>query len=401
MYITGGCGALFDGASPDGSKDQKSITRVHQAYGRNYELPNLTAHNETCANIGNALWNWRMFLATGEARFMDVVELALYNSVLSGVSLDGTNFFYVNPLRSVRPMPVELRWKHERVPFMNSFCCPPNLARTLAEVGSYAYAESDDALWVNLYGGNVLTTDLTAAGKVKLIQQTEYPWNGRIRFRFAECPQKEFALKLRVPGWAGEETSNFKPQTPGNDLDSKPAKAGTPNEKRTKTRRLWTLRINDAMTEIVPESSGYLTLRRIWKAGDTVDLDFDMPARIMEANPFVEETLNQVAVKRGPLVYCLEAARSGQANGKSDEIMHVSIPLEADLVARFDRAVLGGVVVIEASGFLRRDSTWNGKLYRRVEPVTGTITKLQFIPYYAWANRGAREMTVWLPLSPR
>src|SRR6266581_4913465 len=125
MYITGGCGALYDGASPDGAKDQKAIARVHQAYGRNYQLPNLTAHNETCANIGNVLWNWRMFLATGEARFMDVVVIALYNSVLSGGSLDGTNFFYVNPLRSVQPMPVELRWKHERVPFLSSFCCPP------------------------------------------------------------------------------------------------------------------------------------------------------------------------------------------------------------------------------------------------------------------------------------
>lgn len=135
LYITGGCGALHDGASPDGSKDQKHITRTHQAYGRDYQLPNTTAHNETCANIGNVLWNWRMFLDTGEARFMDVAELALYNSVLSGGSLDGTNFFYTNPLRVTDPMPVELRWSRTRVPFVSSFCCPPNLVRTLAEIG--------------------------------------------------------------------------------------------------------------------------------------------------------------------------------------------------------------------------------------------------------------------------
>ena len=142
MYITGGCGALYDGASPDGAKDQKHITRVHQAYGRNFQLPNTTAYNETCANIGNVLWNWRMFLATGDAQFMDVVELALYNSVLSGGALDGTNFFYTNPLRVTDPMPADLRWSRQRVPFVSSFCCPPNLVRTIAESADYAYGKS-------------------------------------------------------------------------------------------------------------------------------------------------------------------------------------------------------------------------------------------------------------------
>jgi DUF1680 family protein len=160
MYLTGGCGALYDGASPYGSTDQKHITRTHQAYGYNYELPNTTAHAETCANIGNVLWNWRMFLATDEARFMDVVELALHNSVLSGVSLDGTNFFYTNPLRVTDPLPTELRWPRQRVPFLGSFCCPPNLVRTIAESPGYAYAKSADAIWVNLYGGSTLKTAL-------------------------------------------------------------------------------------------------------------------------------------------------------------------------------------------------------------------------------------------------
>ena len=158
--------------------------------GANYQLPNITAHNETCANIGNVLWNWRMFLATGEARFMDVVELALYNSVLSGVSLDGTNFFYTNPLRVTDPLPTELRWSRTRVPFVSSFCCPPNLVRTIAEVGDYAYAKSDGAIWVNLYGGSTLATELAGAGKVKLTQDTEYPWNGRVRITVNECGTK-------------------------------------------------------------------------------------------------------------------------------------------------------------------------------------------------------------------
>lgn len=137
---------MHDGASPDGSKNQRQITRTHQAYGRDYQLPNTTAHNETCANIGNVMWNWRMFLASGEAQFMDVAELALYNSVLAGVSLDGTNFFYTNPLRVTDLLPTELRWSRTRVPFVSSFCCPPNLVRTLAEVGGLAYGKSNDAI---------------------------------------------------------------------------------------------------------------------------------------------------------------------------------------------------------------------------------------------------------------
>jgi len=156
LYITGGCGALHDGASPDGARDQKTITRVHQAYGRNYQLPHTTAHNETCAAIGNALWNWRMFLLTGEARFVDELERALYNGILSGISLDGARFFYANPLRQTDPLPVDLRWPRSRVPYLSAFCCPPNIARTLARSIGFAYAKSDRDIWANLYGGSLL-----------------------------------------------------------------------------------------------------------------------------------------------------------------------------------------------------------------------------------------------------
>jgi DUF1680 family protein len=376
MYLTGGCGALYDGASPDGATDQKNITRVHQAYGRNYELPNVTAHNETCANIGNVLWNWRMFLATGESRFMDVVELGLYNSVLSGASLDGTRFFYVNPLRSVQPMPVQLRWKHERVPFMSSFCCPPNLARMLAEVGQYAYGKSEDGIWVNLYGSNRLAVELDSVGKVELVQETDYPWNGRIRFKFKGCPGKEFALKLRVPGWISEGVDS------GGDHSS-----GVK------------VMLNGGPSSVVSDTTGYLSIRRLWKAGDTVDLDFLMPPHLMESNPMVEETMNQVAIKRGPLVYCLEQ-KAGQGNWAAS-IMDVTVPANARLKARFDSSVLGGAELIEADGFRRQDANWAGGLYRAREGGRNKPIKLQFIPYFAWANRGAQEMTVWLPLTAK
>jgi DUF1680 family protein len=360
MYITGGCGALYDGASPDGAKDQKHITRVHQAYGRNFQLPNTTAYNETCANIGNVLWNWRMFLATGDAKFMDVMELALYNSVPSGVALDGTNFFYTNPLRVTDPMPVELRWSRTRVPFVSSFCCPPNLVRTIAESADYAYGKSDDAIWVNLYGGSSLAIKLSNGETVKLTQETDYPWNGRARIKIESCGEKEFALKLRIPGWASGAS----------------------------------VRVNDAPADFSPQPQSYFQIKRVWQAGDFVDLDLPMPARLMEANPLVEEDLNQVAVQRGPVVYCLESPDLPQGVKISD----VLIPADLTLTARFDRRLLDGIVVLEGKALARPAESWDGKLYREFRPAELEPVGLKFIPYSVWQNRGPSEMSVWLPV---
>jgi DUF1680 family protein len=361
MYITGGCGALYDGASPYGAKDQKNITRTHQAYGHDYELPNTTAHNETCANIGNVLWNWRMFLATGEARFIDVAELALYNSVLSGMSLDGTNFFYVNPLRTTDPLPIELRWGHRRVPYVSSFCCPPNLVRTIAGSAQFAYATSADTIWVNLYGASELNTDLPGVGTVKLTQETEYPWNGRVRVKILAAPEKEFALKLRVPGWAKKSS----------------------------------VHLNLRPTEVAVNSSGYHELRRIWRAGDTMDLDLAMETEFIEANPLVEETLGQVAVKRGPMVYCVESV--DQPNGVKP--LDLLLSSDTKLRARYDQRLLGGVVVLEGTASARTNANWNNQLYREWQPTKLTSVKLRLIPYSVWANRGPSEMSVWLPRS--
>lgn len=363
MYITGGCGALYDGASPDGSKDQKHITRVHQSYGRNYQLPNTTAYSETCANIGNVLWNWRMFLATGQAKFMDVVELALYNSVLSGGSLDGTNFFYTNPLRVTDPLPTELRWARTRVHYVSSFCCPPNLVRTIAESADYAYGKSADAIWVNLYGGSTLETELAAGQKIKLAQETDYPWNGRVRIRILECGNAPFALRLRIPGWA--ESAN--------------------------------VRINDRPADDAPESQSYFEIRRVWRPGDFVDLDLPMPPRLMAANPLVEEDLNQAAVQRGPVVYCLESPDLPPGVRVSD----VMIPADLKLTVRYERRLLDGVVVLEGQGLVQPAENWNGKLYREFKPADLRPINLRFIPYSVWANRGPSQMTVWLPLAGR
>jgi uncharacterized protein len=359
LYITGGCGALYDGASPDGAKDQKTVTRVHQAYGRDYQLPQFTAHSETCANIGNVLWNWRMFLITGEARFVDVLELALYNSILSGMSLDGTNFFYTNPLRSLAPAPVTLRWPHKRVPFLSSFCCPPNLARTIAEVAGYAYAKSQEDLWVNLYGSSSLKTQMPGGARLKLTQETDYPWNGRVHLTIEDCGSTAFGLKLRIPGWATGAT----------------------------------VRLNGTLVEASPVPGTYFALRRAWRLGDVVDLDLPMPVNLIEANPFVEEALNQLAVKRGPLVYCLES--TDLARGM--RIMDVLLPDDVDLIARYDRRLLGGVVALEGKGLARSPESWAGRLYREIRPSPAAFVNLRLVPYYAWGNRAPSEMTVWLP----
>jgi len=363
MYITGGCGALYDGAAPYGAKDQKHITRIHQAYGRNYELPNVAAHNETCANIGNALWNWRMFLATGDAKFMDVVELELYNSVLSGVSLDGTNFFYTNPLRVVNPLPVNLRWPRTRVPFLSSFCCPPNLLRTLAESANYAYGKTGDAILVNLYGTSALDTQLTSGHEVKLEQETAYPWNGRVRIVIVSCGTDPFSLKLRIPGWAD----------------------------------LATVRINDGPADTSPRPQSYFEIRRVWHPGDVVDLDLPMPARLMEANPLVEEDLNQVAVQRGPVVYCLESPDLPPGI----RIQDVFVPPDISLGARYDAHLLGGVVALEGKAMAQPEQEWSGALYRDFQDEPLRPFSIRLIPYCVWQNRGPSEMSVWLPLAGR
>ena len=359
MYITGACGALYDGASPDGSEDQSHITRIHQAYGRNYQLPSITAHNETCAAIGNVLWNWRMFRITGEARYVDVLELALYNAVLGGVSLDGVDYFYVNPLRQVEPLPVKLRWPRTRVPFMTSYCCPPNVLRTIAEVGGFAYSTSEDAVWVNLYGGSTLAMELH--GKpLKLSQTTKYPWEGRVRIVVDECPATEFALKLRIPGWAESAT----------------------------------LRINGKPANMKALPGTYAEIRRRWRPGDAVDLDLAVPARLIEANPLVEENRNQVAVQRGPIVYCLESP----GLPKGVRVGDVVIPADAELSSHFEPNLLGGVTVIEATALVKPAGDWSGKLYRPLDREREREIHVRFIPYFAWSNRGPSEMSVWVPV---
>ena len=208
MYITGGCGSLYDGVSPDGtSYNPKEVQKIHQAYGRPYQLPNATAHTETCANIGNVLWNWRMLQLTGDAKYTDVMELALYNSVLSGISLEGTEFCYNNPLNVSDNLPFKQRWGSEREGYIAwSNCCAPNVTRTLAQVSNYAYNVSKEGLYVNLYGSNHLVTKSVEGDKMELEQITNYPWEGKIVLKVLKAPKTDFAMFLRIPGWSQQVT---------------------------------------------------------------------------------------------------------------------------------------------------------------------------------------------------
>jgi DUF1680 family protein len=360
LSVTGGCGALYDGASPDASPDQAAITRVHQAYGRNYQLPNTTAHNETCASVGLVLWAWRMFLATGEAEYVDVLETALYNTVLAGASLDGTRFSYVNPLRVTDPPPADLRWSRQRVEFVTSFCCPPNVVRTVATAGRFAYAHDPGAgagvLRVNLYGSNTLES----VG-LKLRQESRYPWDGTVTLTFEAPPPDPLALNLRIPGWCQGAT----------------------------------LTVNGEPAGVPAEPGTYATVQRTWQPGDQVALTLPMPPVLVESHPLVEESRNHAAVQRGPLVYCLESADLPGGVSPNDVLM----PPDAQLTPRHDPGLLDGVTVLEGKLLARPPGEWTDKLYRPLTNSPPHPVSARLVPYYTWGNRGPGEMTVWVPLA--
>jgi DUF1680 family protein len=297
-----------------------------------------------------------MFQLTGEAGYCDVIEQSLYNSVLAGISLDGTAFFYTNTLRQLDPMPVALRWNRRREQTLGCFCCPPNVVRTIARSAEYAYATSDRGLYLTLYGSSRAKTDFGT-----IAQETSYPWDGRIKVTIEEASEKKFSVFARIPGWAKG--------------------AG--------------IRVNDRPEDGPAQRAGgtFVELRRAWESGDVIEIDLPMPVRMVEANPFVEEARNHVAVVRGPIVYCLESI--DLPNGV--KLMDVSIPRDARLEARPSKE-LRGATVIEGKGLAVAGGDWSNTLYRDASAATPREFHLVLVPYYAWDNRGKSEMSVWLPL---
>jgi DUF1680 family protein len=331
LYLTGGVGS-------------RGTT---ESFGEDYELPNLRAYTETCASVGNDLWNQRMFLLHGDGKYIDLLERVLYNGVLSGVSLAGNSFFYQNPLES--------NGRAKRSDYFEVACCPANLARLVEQVPSLAFAQTNDTVFANLYVGSRAT--VTVGGRrVAIAEDTRYPWDGDVSLRLEPEGAGSFTVALRIPGWSrGEPVAS--------DLyryvDAAPAPP------------IITVRSGSATAQPVPLDvrNGYVRITRAWKKGDTIHLSLPMPPRRIAANSGVKDDAGKVALQRGPLVYAVEAVDNG------GHALDLVIPRDAALRARFRADLLNGVDVITAAG--NREFT--------------------AIPYYAWNNRGQGEMAVWIP----
>jgi len=348
MYLTGGVGA----------RD------TSEAFGDAYELPNATAYTETCAAIGNALWQQRLFLLHGEAKYVDVLERVMYNGLISGVSLDGMSFFYQNPLEFDGKTKL-YQEQVGRAPWFEVACCPPNITRFLPSVPGYVYAVKDEILYVNLFMANAGTVDISGR-KVTIGQETRYPWDGAVKIAVEPDKPGEFALYVRVPGWARNEPVPTDLYRFADQNNEKPG-----------------LKVNGAGV-VLDMDKGYARIRRAWKKGDTVELNLPMPVRRVAANDDVKEDSGKIALQRGPLVFCAEGVDNG---GKA---LDLTIPDSAAFRADFRPDLLKGVVVLK------------GKAVALNKAADGRITsqkdqEVLFVPYYAWANRGAGEMAVWLP----
>jgi len=359
MYITGGTCAIHKGVSIRGDN-------VHEAAGAEYFLPNSTAYNETCGQIGSFMWNWRMLAITGEARFADIMEQTIFNSILSGIGLDGASWFYTNVLRWYgREHQLLFNDAYERFqpgepPRRAHICCPSNLVRTIAELHGYFYSLSEEGLWVNHYGGNVFDGELLDGRRLRLRQETDYPWDGEIHIRIESAPGGRFGIMLRIPGWA--ERARVK-------VNGKTARVGA-------------------------NAGSYARIVRAWKDGDEILLSLPMQPRLMEAHPYVEELRNQVAVMRGPLVYCLESPDLPEGV----DVLEIYLPRGAKFTPRREENLLGGVTVLEGEARRIPAGDWSGKLYRKLQRRRAERIPIKLIPYYAWANRGISRMTVFLPV---
>jgi DUF1680 family protein len=344
LYITGGIGATGSG----------------EAFGSAYELPNMSAYNETCAAVGNDYWNQRLFLLHGDAKYVDVFERTLYNGLISGVSLDGQSFFYPNPLESAG--------QHRRSPWFGVACCPGNITRFLPSLPGYVYAQQRDTIYVNLFVGSTADIKLDNGRKVRIVQDTRYPWDGAIKMTITPDRNSKLTMNVRIPGWARNEP------VPGSlysfvDKNEEPV----------------VMKVNGKAVTISVEK-GYASVNRTWKRGDVIELNLPMPVRRIQANELVVADRGRVAVQRGPIVYAAEWPDN--ANG---HVRNLIVPNDAALTAEFKPDLLNGVVVVKGNA-VSLAYNQQGTVDKREQTFTA-------IPYYAWANRGPGEMTVWIPNS--
>jgi len=339
-YVTGGLGAHWQG----------------EAFGADYELPNERAYAETCAAIGGFMWNWRMLLITGEPRFADWMETALYNGILCGLSLDGRTYFYQNPLADNEA--------HRRQTWYGTACCPPNIARLLLALPGYLYSMSPDALWVHHYApGELRFSGEHSSGVLNV--KTDYPWDGRISLTLASYlgAGGEPTLYVRIPGWCTD------PRVSVNGAALVGAEPGT-----------------------------YVAIRREWKVGDVVEIDLPMAVRHVRSHPRVAPNHGRVALARGPLVYCVEGV-----DHPGVDLRDVCVPTATDFQAERQPDLLGGVHIVRGLAYARTPVEWEGQLYAGGRPnrygdevLLERALALAAVPYYAWANREAGQMQVWI-----
>ena len=347
MYVTGGVGARSTG----------------EAFGDAYELPNARAYGESCAAIGNMMWNWRMLAASGEARFTDVIECALYNGINSGMSLDGKTYCYRNPLAfdpSGDSRDRHLVHGNIRNPWYDTTCCPPNLQRTFASLPGYFYSTSADGIYVHLYDNSELNWHLQDGTALSITQITRYPWEGEVSLTVNPAEAKEFTVYVRIPGWSQKNA----------------------------------VRVNGVSIEgAVPGQ--YLALRRRWAAHDQIKLSFDMTTQQVRANQAVADDLGRVAFRRGPIIFCMESLDQPGYAGDAN-LSAFSVALQGESKAVWSPELLGGVEVLDHPGAVTLSA--EKSLYFPVAPVVATrATPLHLIPYYAWANRAPAGMQVWIP----
>lgn len=363
LYLTGGIGALYNGTSPYGNffKDQK----IHQAFGYEYQLPNVTAYNETCASVGLVLWAYRMFLIEQRAEYMDVLERAMLNVNLAAVSLDGKKYFYENMLRRTKKLDYELVWPLTRSEYILSYCCPPNLARTIMESGEYAFVQAKDSVYTGLYGNCRGSFVLENGAAFTLEEETGYPYDGKILFRFAEVEKDvPISLKIRIPGWAEK------------------GKAVVRDGGR-----------EQAVSFGRKERGSYLALRLDKLDRAEVELDLDMPVRYTMAHPKVEEDGNQLAVERGPMVYCMESQ-----DCDIDTLDDIYLDPEAEYVLR--EIEVGGrrITALEGEAWQAVREQYDPEaLYQTYRKPMRKKASVRMIPYFAWDNRGQGEMRIWMP----
>jgi len=337
MHITAGLGARHSG----------------EAFGEAYELPSDTCYCETCAAIANMMWNWRMLSITGDAKYADLLERSLYNGFLSGISLDGQRYFYVNPLSSLGGI--------ERPEWYGCACCPPNVMRQIALLGHYIATTNQDGLQIHQYIASEIAFELEGESSAKILIETAYPWEGKVKITVQETIGSPWELALRIPAWSQEAN----------------------------------IQIGDDVIDLSTTAGEYARFKRVWQAGEIIELNLELQPQLIEPNPRVDALRSSLAVTFGPLVYCFESVDQPPGTDLADLRIDHGKPLQA--IWRED--LLNGVVKVEAQGAMVNMSNWENTLYRsfNADNLAHQDMELTAIPYYAWANRGPEKMRVWIP----